>query len=158
MQVCCTGTRIPSAMHPPTSLLPACALQAVLVWLEADVPSRAASLPALLPAIRMRPGELLRRARDCGVLPSAAPQAAPAVAEALEASAATEEPAGGREAANGGPQAARRGAAAANGAARLPPPRQSMPRGLLAAGGHDVGWHSQKCACDLCTACMATSL
>lgn len=116
------------------------------MWLEADVPSRAGSLPALLLAIRMRPGELLRRARDCGLLPSAAPRAAPAVAEALQASAAAEEAAGGEGWANGGSLAARKRAAAANGAARLPSPRQSMPRGLLAAGGHDVGWHSQKCA------------
>ena len=30
--------------------------------------------------------------------------------------------------------------------AASPPPRRSMPSGLLAAGGHDVNWRSLRCA------------
>jgi hypothetical protein len=26
-----------------------------------------------------------------------------------------------------------------------PPPRRCMPKGLLAAGGHDIGWRSLRC-------------
>lgn len=37
----------------------------------------------------------------------------------------------------GGSGATTRGSAQA-----LPPPRRSMPKGLLAAGGHDIGWRS----------------
>jgi len=106
--------------------------QAVVVWLEADVGGRAASLPGLLAAIRLDAAELQRQAEACGALAAATPAAAAALRAALSDACR----------ARGG------GAADCGGAgARLPPPRQSMPKGLLAAGGHDVGWHSQRCGC-----------
>ena len=109
-------------------------MQAVLAWLDVDDGARAASLPALIAAIRMSPTELLRQASDSGLLASAAPQSAHAVRMALTAAVRREqEEEEGLAAAGGG-----------GGRRRLPPPRQSMPKGLLAAGGHDVGWHSQR--------------
>jgi len=99
------------------------------VWLEADARGRAASLPTLLAAIRLDAAELQRQAEACGVLAAATPAAATALRAAL------------------GDACLARGSAAGCGSAgvRLPSPRQSMPKGLLAAGGHDVGWHSQRC-------------
>ena len=101
--------------------------QAVVVWLEADASGRAASLPTLLAAIRLDAAELQRQAEACGVLAAATPAAATALRAAL------------------GDACLARGCAAGSAGVRLPSPRQSRPTGLLAAGGHDVGWHSQRC-------------
>lgn len=56
-----------------------------------------------------------------------------------------------------------RGAAVNASCAASPPPRRSMPSGLLAAGGHDVNWRSLRSALslapkalDACSACLAT--
>ena len=56
-----------------------------------------------------------------------------------------------------------RGASVSASCAASPPPRRSMPSGLLAAGGHDVNWRSLRPALGLalkpleaCSACLAT--
>ena len=56
-----------------------------------------------------------------------------------------------------------RGASVSAPGTASPPPRRSMPSGLLAAGGHDVNWRSLRSAIrlaltalDACCACLAT--
>ncbi|KAK9842586.1 hypothetical protein WJX81_007541 [Elliptochloris bilobata] len=98
--------------------------------------SEALAMSSELTALRAVMAWLEGDARDHGMLASAEPLAARAVREALEASAGAE--------VLGAAEGAGDDAPVGRAAARLPPPRQSMPRGLLAAGGHDVGWHSQK--------------
>lgn len=47
------------------------------------------------------------------------------------------------------------GASASAACMSSPPPRRSMPSGLLAAGGHDVNWRSLRCPFFILTVFLA---